>query len=170
MERIYTIPLRKEFQKAPSYKRTKKAVTAVREFLQKHMKNKEVRIGQYLNMELTARGRKNPPHKVKVNVWTEKIKINNKDVEVAKAELFGAPVATEKTQTKTEKQSAMKAEAKIDKQEKVKETVEKLEKKPQPGHQEKAAARTPEDKQPKDSKRITQAAPHNAQHTIEKKK
>ena len=30
MERIYTIPLRKEFQKAPSYKRSSKAIRAIK--------------------------------------------------------------------------------------------------------------------------------------------
>ncbi|MDO8556316.1 MAG: 50S ribosomal protein L31e [Nanoarchaeota archaeon] len=170
MERIYTIPLRKEFQKAPSYKRTKKAVSAVREFLQKHMKNQEVRIGRYLNMELTARGRKNPPHKVKVNVWTEKTKIKNKDVEIVKAELFGAPKEEPvKTETKKEKTPTAKTEKKEDKQAAIKATVEKLEKKPQPEQQEKATART-DDKKQHDSAKITRAAPHNAQHTTETKK
>ncbi len=169
MERIYTIPLRKEFQKAPNYKRTKKAVSAVREFLQKHMKNKDVKIGQHLNMALTARGRKNPPHKVKVNVWTEKIKKDNKDLEIVKAELFGAPKEPVVKEEKV-KQPTLKTDKKEDKQAKVKETVEKLEKKPLPTAKEYAAARTPEDHQAHDSAKTTRAAPHNAQHTVEKKK
>ena len=52
LERTYTIPLRREFQKAPKYKRAKKAVTAVREFMQKHMKTENVLIGPKLNIKL----------------------------------------------------------------------------------------------------------------------
>ena len=82
VERTYNIPLRKEFQKAPKYKRAKKAVTAVREYLQKHMKTQDVRLGVNLNMEVWKDGIKNPPHHIKVNA-------TKNDDGVCKAELFG---------------------------------------------------------------------------------
>ena len=83
MERTYTIPLRKEFQKAPSYKHTAKAVRATKEFLKKHMKAGEVKLGKYLNELMWKNGPKNPPHKVKV--------VAKKEDNIVKAELVGAP-------------------------------------------------------------------------------
>lgn len=82
LKRVYNIPLRKEWLKTPKYKRAKKAVTAVKEFLVKHMKSENIKLGQHLNKKVWARGIKNPPHHVEVNV--------TKDAEgVVKAELVG---------------------------------------------------------------------------------
>jgi len=86
-ERTYTIPLRKEWLKVAHYRRSKKAVSAVRAFVQKHMKNDDVKIGRYLNMHLWSRGMKSPPHKVTVNVS----KVEDKDKSYVKVELVGAP-------------------------------------------------------------------------------
>ncbi len=71
LERIYTIPLRREFLKAPSYKRAKKSVNFVREFLMRHMKANEVKIGRHLNQKILERGRTNPPSKVQVKAIKE---------------------------------------------------------------------------------------------------
>ena len=67
-EKIFTIPLRKQFLKAPIYKRTKKAKIALREFISKHMKVSldNVKIGHNLNTFLWSKGKKNPPSKIKV--------------------------------------------------------------------------------------------------------
>ena len=81
LERTYTIPLRSEWLKTPRHRRAKKATTALRQFLQKHMKTDDVKIGKHLNEELWKHGIKNPPCKVKVTVI--------KKDDVAKAELFG---------------------------------------------------------------------------------
>ena len=81
-ERTFIIPLRKEFQKAPKYKRAKKAVTALREYLIKHMRNKNVLIGPKVNLKIWERGIKNPPHHVKVTAYEDK-------EGVVRAELFG---------------------------------------------------------------------------------
>ena len=45
LERVYNVPLRKEFLKAPRYKRAKKAVTALKQFLVRHMKSDKIKIG-----------------------------------------------------------------------------------------------------------------------------
>ena len=45
LERTYIVPLRKEYMKVPRWKKSKKAVTALRQFLVKHMKSEEVKIG-----------------------------------------------------------------------------------------------------------------------------
>jgi large subunit ribosomal protein L31e len=66
IEREYNIPLRREFQKVPCYKRAKKAVKAAKEFLVKHMKSEDVKLGKHLNEKIWERGIKNPPHHVLV--------------------------------------------------------------------------------------------------------
>jgi ribosomal protein L31E len=83
LERTYTIPLRKEFQKAPKYRRAKKAVNALRAFVAKHMKCENVLIGPRLNLKLWERGIKNPPHHVKVNA------VKDDKGESVRVELFG---------------------------------------------------------------------------------
>ena len=98
VERTYTIPLRKGWLKAPRYKRAKKAITTVKEFLVKHMKSEEVKLGTHLNLEIWKHGIKNPPSRVKVNVSKD-------DKGVVKAELFGVPIVVEK---KEEKKGLMK--------------------------------------------------------------
>jgi len=104
LERVYNIPLRKEFRKVPRWKKTKKATTALRQFLQKHMKSDNVKLSKEINEELWKHGIKNPPHHVKVNV--------TKDSEGAvKAELFGVKKKVEKEAPKKEKS---KFAAKID--------------------------------------------------------
>jgi large subunit ribosomal protein L31e len=116
VEREYIIPLRKEFQKAPSYKRAKKTITAIKEFLTKHMKSDNIKLGKYLNLKVWEHGMKNPPHKVKV-------KVEKYDDGLVKAELVGAPV--EKSKEK-KKKPAKKTEEKTIKEDK-KQTEEKKE-------------------------------------------
>lgn len=62
----YVIPLRKEWLKTPKYKRAKKAVIAVRQFLKRHLKASDVKVGPTLNLELWKHGIKNPPSRIKV--------------------------------------------------------------------------------------------------------
>jgi large subunit ribosomal protein L31e len=66
LERVYNVPLRKEFQKVASWRRTEKAVKALREFIAKHMKSEDIVIGKYANQLLWKNGIKSPPHHVKV--------------------------------------------------------------------------------------------------------
>lgn len=76
-ERTYVIPLKKEWSKVPSYKRTRKAVVAIKEYVAKHMKiydrdlNK-IKLDVYLNNEIWARGSRNAPTRVKVLARKEK--------------------------------------------------------------------------------------------------
>jgi large subunit ribosomal protein L31e len=107
LERTYNVPLRKEFLKVPKYKRSKKAVTALTQFLAKHMKTdiKNVRIGNYLNNSIWAHGIKNPPHHVKVLVTKD-------DKGMVYAELPGklAEAKEEKSGKKPAKLDAKKAD------------------------------------------------------------
>lgn len=84
LERAYNVPLRKAWHKSPDYKRAKKAGSALRIFLERHMKSSDIRIGKFLNKEIWKHGIKNPPHHVKVNVKKD-------DKDVVTAELAGAP-------------------------------------------------------------------------------
>ena len=83
IERTYTVPLRKEYMKVPRWKRTRKAVFALRQFLSKHMKSDDVKLGTSLNQHMWKHGGKNPPHHVKVTVKKD-------EKGVVGAELFGA--------------------------------------------------------------------------------
>ncbi len=107
-ERTYIIPLRKEFLKAPKYKRTKRAVSAVRSFVKRHMKAEDVKIGEKLNLEIWKHGGKNPPSRIKVHT----IKEDN----IASVELIDVPF--KKPEDKEKKKSKEKSEEK-------KETLEK---------------------------------------------
>ena len=65
-EKTFTINLRREFLKKPLYQRTKRALTAVKEFSLKHFKTKEVRIGPKLNDKLWEKGNRKPPAKITI--------------------------------------------------------------------------------------------------------
>ncbi|MBI4146617.1 50S ribosomal protein L31e [Candidatus Woesearchaeota archaeon] len=84
LERTYVVPLRKEWLKAPRYKRAKRAIGALRSFLVRHMKSEDLCIGTSINLEIWKHGIKNPPGKIKINVLKD-------DKGVVMAELFGAP-------------------------------------------------------------------------------
>ncbi|MBU3941878.1 MAG: 60S ribosomal protein L31 [Nanoarchaeota archaeon] len=114
LEREYIIPLRKEFQKAPKYKRAKKTIKALKEFLAKHMKSDNIKLGKYLNLKVWEHGIKNPPHKIKV-------KAEKFDDGLVKAELVGAPVEKPKEE---KKKTTPKKEEKKEIKEKPEEKVE----------------------------------------------
>jgi len=134
LERVYTIPLRREFLKVAKYRRSKKAATAARMFLERHMKSEQVKLGKFLNLEIWKHGIKNPPHHVKVNA------VKTEDG-VVRAELFGAPKEEPKkeapkkgTEKKPEaKKETPKPEQKKDAEAKVieKEELKELEKEKQ---------------------------------------
>lgn len=111
-ERTYNIPLRKEWLKVPIYKRASKSVRAVKQFIKKHTKSEDIRLGRYLNQELWSRGNRHPPPKVSV---TTKL-VEEKDKKYVQVELVGAP----EEKPKEEK----KGKAKEEKKEEVKEATE----------------------------------------------
>jgi ribosomal protein L31E len=116
IERTYNVPLRSGFRNTTRYKKTKKAVTTLREFLQQHMKSDKILIGRNLNKFLWKDGIKNPPHHVKVTVIKE-------DDGTVKAELLGFKY---EHMTKAEREAV---KDKKEKAEKKKEEVKKEEKK-----------------------------------------
>ena len=128
MERLYTIPLRREFSKAPNYKRTSRAIKAIRAFGQKHMKCDDVKIGKYLNLEMWKHGRKNPPARIKVKMIKEKKKEKDKEIEYVMVELphikIEKPVE-EKKEKKVETKKPIVDENKVEEKKDKKELLEK---------------------------------------------
>ena len=110
IERSYNVPLRKGFRETAKYKKTKKALTVLKEFLKQHMKSDKILIGNHLNEELWKHGIKNPPHHVKITAIKE-------DDGTVKAELIGFKYSHKKKEQKEEKE-----EKKEEKKEKPKKT------------------------------------------------
>lgn len=115
IERTYNVPLRTGFRNTTRYKKTKKAVTTLREFLAKHMKSDKILIGRNLNKFLWKHGIKNPPHHVKVTVIKE-------DDGTVKAELLGFKY---EHLTKAEKDKAAEKKEKAEKKKEEKKDTKK---------------------------------------------
>ena len=146
LERVYVIPLRRQTLKVPFYRKSKKAITTIREFVSKHMKTDEVSIGKYLNLEVWKHGIKNPPGKVKVNVTKD-------DKGKTVVEIFGAPKEEKKKKddkkpeekSKEEKKEEKIEEKKVEeKKEKDKEEIKELKKE----HPKQQTPKQPVQKQP----------------------
>jgi len=119
MERTYIVPLRSGWLKAPKYRRAKKAVSTLREFLVRHMKSEEIRIKPELNQAIWTDGIKSPPARIKINVVKD-------DQGIVTAQLFGKPLGIEVKDDK--KKKAKKAAAKPKTEEKPAEQEEKAKK------------------------------------------
>ena len=122
LERTYNIPLRRETLKAPSYRKAKKAITAIREFIGRHMKSGNVAVGKYLNLKVWEHGIKNPPHHVKVTASKD-------DKGKVFVELADAPKEAKADEKKKPEPKTEKPEEKIEgaKEEKAEE-AKKIEK------------------------------------------
>lgn len=85
--RTYVINLRREFIKAPRYKKTPKAVRGIVTFCTKHMKSEDIRIMPEVNLFLWAHGKKNPPARVQVDCKRD-------DKGICYVQLHGLPFPT----------------------------------------------------------------------------
>src|SRR3989338_2535364 len=74
VERIYNIPLRRTWLMAPKWRRSKKAISAIKIYLAKHTKVKTIKLSRWINEEVWSEGGKSPPSKlsIKVNIDKEK--------------------------------------------------------------------------------------------------
>lgn len=127
--RTYTVPLRKACLKTPSWRRSKKAVNALRIFLLKHSKADDVKIGRWVNELIWERGIRSPPANVtvKVELKEEEIK-KGKDkikIKVAYADLAVLPTKAKKEEDKNAKKKGLLEKLK----EKVEAKDEKVEEK-----------------------------------------
>ena len=96
LERTYIIPLRREWLRVPKYKRAKRAVHAVQNFLKRHMKAGDlsnIKLGRFLNEAIWARGINSPPHKIRVNVRKD-------DKGIVFAELYGKELPKQEKESK----------------------------------------------------------------------
>ncbi len=135
VEREYIINLRREILKVPRYRRTPKAVKAIKQFIAKHMRVEDrdlrkIKLDRWLNHELWHRGIQNPPTKIKVKVKKEGENIIAKLAEIPEILKFRI-ARDEKLKESAEK---IKKAKKLVSQEKVEEkpedkTEEKVEEK-----------------------------------------
>ena len=139
IERIYTIPLRKEWLKEPRAKRSNRAIRTVKLFVKKHTKAEDVKISKGVNELIFARGFKKPPGKIKIEVKGDPMKVTAKlpgeviiekdekktGVAALKDRLTGKSGEAKKDELKSKLEEKVK-EATSD--EKVKEAIEKVKK------------------------------------------
>lgn len=93
LERVYNVPLRREYLKVQYWRRTEKAVTALRQFLQKHMKSNSVKMSREVNEALWNHGIRNPPHHLKITA-------TKNDKGEVMAQLFGHEAKVKKVAKK----------------------------------------------------------------------
>jgi len=123
LEREYVIPLKRTVLKAPQYRRAKKAIKAIRDFVVRHMRvenrdTRKVKIDTYLNNEIWFRGIKKPMNKVKV------IAKKNSDG-IVTVELAEIPEKVKFDMARDEKKKAEAANVKSKLPKKAKEEVDK---------------------------------------------
>ena len=180
LEREYVIPLRKEWLKAPYFKRAKKAVRAVREFIAKHMKVdfENVKVGRFLNEQLWHRGIKNPPHKVKVKVIkegdiakVELLELSEKQKKIlADEEKFTSEKKKEKEE-KTKKEKEAEERARKEAEEEAKKSEEKIKKAYEKKEGQDLTVKESADERLKTEKAMLKQTPqHQAQHVMKRQR
>ena len=117
VERIYTVPLRSEWLKVPKWRRSKRASAALRAFLLRHTKAKEVKLSRWVNEEIWESGGKNPPPRIKVKV--------TKEEDIARVELLELPPRALRIAEAEKKKVKEKAKAEKDEKKKLEEEYKK---------------------------------------------
>lgn len=180
LEREYNVPLRKEFMKAPGYKRAKKAVTALKQFVSKHMKSDDVSISKYANQHIWKDGIKNPPHHIKIKaIKDDKGKVTVELIELTgkakreEAKLKAAKKAKEEKDKQKEaeknplkaaaQRTSKPAEKKEDKATELEKTVEKVKEEKQEAAKEVEKAEIKEAKKEQPKQEAPKAAPEPKQ-------
>ena len=87
-ERIYTINLRKATLKVPRGEKSKRSVAIVREFLKRHMKVDEVKIGKSITEGIWKGGAKKIPGKIRIKAVESEEGEGDKKRKVVKTELL----------------------------------------------------------------------------------
>ncbi len=105
MERVYIIPLRRAFL-SPRTHRASKAIKVVREFLERHMKTEDIKLGKSINESVWARGIQKIPRKIRVHA--------DKDENgIVYSEMMGVEIKfPKKEEAKEEKKEEKKPEEK----------------------------------------------------------
>lgn len=142
LERQYNVPLRRDWLKVPKYKRAKKAISAMKLYVQKHMKSTNVKLGAGVNLALWKDGIRSPPHHLKilakkyddesvhvkyvgdnVKIATKVKKINGEKTDKKSTK----KKVTKKSQSKNVKDSNAKKEEKVEEKPKVESKEKKSE-------------------------------------------
>ena len=162
LERIYVVPLRRQFLLLPRYRRAGRAAKALKQFIAKHMKVidrnvNNVKLDMYLNNELWFRGRRNPPSKIKVKAV--------KEGDIVRVELAEMPQIVQFAKakhTKRHQESEKKAEAKPAEAAKPAETAEEKAEKAEEKKEEKEKEKSVEQEKLKEAKQDKTAQKHTA--------
>jgi large subunit ribosomal protein L31e len=135
LKREYVVPLRKKVNCAPRWRRAKKAVNVLQQFVEKHMKCENIIVCAELNHHLWGRGGKNPPGKVEVVCLkktinnSSKVFVNLKKVgveeQLAVSKIENLPKIKEKKKEKTTETKKEVVETQV--KEVSKKTQEKVE-------------------------------------------
>lgn len=112
LERVYTVPLRREWLKVQRYKRTRKAMDGLRQFIERHMKSTDVKISRAVNMFMWNHGIKNPPSQITVKATKDEAGVVMVDFE--KPTLAKIPAALKKSHSKAAASDKKKTAAKKD--------------------------------------------------------
>lgn len=119
-EKIFTIPLRDVYSPGNRPKRANIAGRLVREFLKKHTKSDDIKIGNSINEAIWARSIQKPPHSVRVHVL--------KADKTVYAELVGVEIklpSAEEAKKKAEKVTDKIKRIREGRKERKKETIQK---------------------------------------------
>ncbi|OGI12072.1 50S ribosomal protein L31e [Candidatus Micrarchaeota archaeon RBG_16_36_9] len=117
-EKIFTIPLREAYDK-PRTTRAKKATNIVRDFLKKHMKSENIKLGKSINEAIWKRGIQKPPRRVRIHAV--------KEGDIIYTELLGVEIKTaskEEIKKKEAKKEQKKEKIKEDRKERKKKTIQ----------------------------------------------
>jgi len=173
IEKEYVIPLRREWQKVVLYKRAKRAIKTIKEYLVKHMKIRDrdlnkIRIDKYLNEAIWFSGIKKPPIKIRVKAIMEG--------DIVRVELVDYPDKLKfkkAREEKIEKAGEEIADKKKKAKEKVEEEVEKKEDevgKEEDKKTEKEKARAGEEVEKKLEKEKAKAGKHTSETKMKQPK
>jgi len=117
-EKIFTIPLREAFDK-PRTNRARIAKDIVRNYLIRHMKSENVKLGKTINEEIWKRGIQKPPRRIRIHAVIE--------ADVVYSELLGTEIKTpskEEQSKKEEKKKEKREKIKEDRKERRKKTIQ----------------------------------------------
>jgi len=156
-EKIFTISLREAYDK-PRTKRAKIATNIVKEFLIKHMKSKNIRIGKSINENIWKRGIQKPPRRIRIHAVKEE--------DIIYSELLGVDIKTpskEEVKKKEEKKKEKKEKIKEERKERRKKTIqeeieEETKGKPKEIPEEKPASEAKEEKPKEEKKEVNPVA------------
>jgi ribosomal protein L31E len=111
-EKIFTLNIRNATIKVPRWEKSKRGVSYVRQFLKRHMKGDEIKIGQSITEEIWKGGNSNPPKSIRIHAILTEEGEGEEKIKIVKAELLNVPFPEEKEKKKEKKPEEAKKEEK----------------------------------------------------------